>query len=98
MANTIVENKKALFDFIIEEQIEAGISLRGWEVKSLRDNRGHIKESYAILRKNEVFLIGAHFSPLQQTKLREDSEITRSRKLLLNKKEISKLTRLIQQK
>ena len=45
MANTIVENKKALFDFIIEEQIEAGISLKGWEVKSLRDNRGHIKES-----------------------------------------------------
>ena len=98
MANTIVENKKALFDFIIEEQIEAGISLRGWEVKSLRDNRGHIKESYAILRKNEVFLIGAHFSPLQHTKLSDDSEITRNRKLLLNKKEISKLTRLIQQK
>ena len=98
MANTIVENKKALFDFIIEEQIEAGISLRGWEVKSLRDNHGHIKQSYAILRKNEVFLIGAHFSPLQHTKLTDDSEITRTRKLLLNKKEISKLTGLIQQK
>jgi SsrA-binding protein len=98
MANTIVENKKALFDFIIEDQFEAGISLKGWEVKSLRDNRGHIKESYAILRKNEVFLIGAHFSPLQNANLSDDSEITRSRKLLLNKKEISKLIGLIQQK
>ena len=60
MTNTIIKNKKALFDFNIEDQIEAGISLKGWEVKSLRDNRGNIKESYAILKNNEVFLIGAH--------------------------------------
>ena len=57
MANTIVENKKALFDFIIEEQIEAGISLRGWEVKSLRDNRGHIKESFERIRAQTEFCI-----------------------------------------
>ena len=48
MTNTIIKNKKALFDFNVEDQIEAGISLKGWEVKSLRDNRGNIKESYAI--------------------------------------------------
>ena len=49
MTNTIINNKKALFDFNVEDQIEAGISLKGWEVKSLRDNRGNIKESYACL-------------------------------------------------
>ena len=55
MANTIVENKKALFDFIIEEQIEAGISLKGWEVKSLRSNRGNIKESYALIKNFSIY-------------------------------------------
>ena len=98
MTNTIIKNKKALFDFNIEDQIEAGISLKGWEVKSLRDNRGNIKESYAILKNNEVFLIGAHFSPLRNANITDESEATRTRKLLLNKKEIAKLNGYISQK
>ena len=98
MTNTIIKNKKALFDFNVEDQIEAGISLKGWEVKSLRDNRGNIKESYAILKNNEVFLIGAHFSPLRNANLTDESEATRTRKLLLNKKEIAKLNGYISQK
>ena len=98
MTNTIIKNKKALFDFNIEDQIEAGISLKGWEVKSLRDNRGNIKESYAILKNNEVFLIGAHFSPLRNANIIDESEATRTRKLLLNKKEIAKLNGYISQK
>ena len=73
----------------IRDRIEAGSSLKGWEVKSLRDNRGNIKESYAILKNNEVFLIGAHFSPLRNANITDESEATRSRKLLLNKKEIA---------
>ena len=98
MTNTIIKNKKALFDFNVEDQIEAGISLKGWEVKSLRDNRGNIKESYAILKNNEVFLIGAHFSPLRNANITDESEATRTRKLLLNKKEIAKLNGYISQK
>ena len=98
MTITIIKNKKALFDFNVEDQIEAGISLKGWEVKSLRDNRGNIKESYAILKNNEVFLIGAHFSPLRNANITDESEATRTRKLLLNKKEIAKLNGYISQK
>ena len=98
MTITIIKNKKALFDFNVEEQIEAGISLKGWEVKSLRDNRGNIKESYAVLKNNEVFLIGAHFSPLRNANITDESEATRTRKLLLNKKEIAKLNGYISQK
>ena len=98
MTNTIIKNKKALFDFNIEDQIEAGISLKGWEVKSLRDNRGNIKESYAILKNNEVFLIGAHLSPLRNANITDESEATRTRKLLLKKKEIAKLNGYITQK
>ena len=64
MTTTIIENKKAKFDFFIEEKIEAGISLEGWEVKSLRSNRGNIKESYALVKNNEVFIIGSHISPM----------------------------------
>ena len=98
MATTITDNKKALFDFFIEEKIEAGVVLKGWEVKSLRANRGNIKESYAILRKKEVYLIGAHFSPLPNANIKDEDEVTRTRKLLLNKKEITKIINYIQQK
>jgi len=98
MATTITDNKKALFDFFIEEKIEAGVVLKGWEVKSLRANRGNIKESYAILRKKEVYLIGAHFSPLPNANIKDEDEVTRTRKLLLNRKEITKIINFIQQK
>lgn len=98
MATTITDNKKALFDFFIEEKIEAGVVLKGWEVKCLRANRGNIKESYAILRKKEVYLIGAHFSPLPNANIKDEDEVTRTRKLLLNRKEITKIINFIQQK
>ena len=61
---TIVNNKKGRFDYIIIDEYEAGISLKGWEIKALRANQGNIKESYATIKKGEVLLIGAHFSPL----------------------------------
>ena len=98
MTTTIIENKKAKFDFFIEEKIEAGISLKGWEVKSLRSNRGNIKESYALVKNNEVFIIGSHISPLPNVNINEDTDPTRTRKLLLKGKEISKISGLVTQK
>ena len=90
--------KKHKFDYFIEEKIEAGISLKGWEVKSLRSNRGNIKESYALVKNNEVFIIGSHISPMPNVTTNEDTDPTRTRKLLLKAKEISKISGLVTQK
>jgi len=98
MTTTIIENKKAKFDFFIEEKIEAGISLKGWEVKSLRSNRGNIKESYALVKNNEIFIIGSHISPMPNVSANENTDPTRTRKLLLKAKEISKISGLVAQK
>ncbi len=84
-------NKKALHDFTIEETYEAGIALTGPEVKSIREGRANLKESYARVRDGEVFLIGAHISPYENATHR-DQRPTRDRKLLLHRKEIDRLT------
>ncbi len=85
------KNKKALHDFNIEETYEAGIALTGPEVKSVREGRANLKESYARVRDGEVFLIGAHISPYENATQR-DQRPTRDRKLLLHRKEIDRLT------
>ena len=90
-SNTIAINRKARYDYAIEDQFEAGIVLEGWEVKSLRDGRAQLKESYVTVYKGEVFLVGAHFSPLASASTHVNPVPTRSRKLLLHKREISKL-------
>lgn len=90
-SNTIAVNRKAGFDYFIEEQFEAGIVLEGWEVKSMRDGRVQLKESYVIVQNGEIFLVGAHISPLKQASTHIQPNPTRSRKLLLNRREISKL-------
>ena len=84
------KNKKALHDFTIEETYEAGIALTGPEVKSIREGRANLKESYARVRDGEVFLIGAHISPYENATHR-DQRPTRDRKLLLHRKEIDRL-------
>jgi SsrA-binding protein len=84
------QNRKALHDFNIEETYEAGIALMGPEVKSIRQGRANLKESYARIRDGEVFLIGAHVSPYANATHREQLP-TRDRKLLLHKKEIARL-------
>ncbi len=84
-------NKKALHDFDIEETYEAGIVLEGPEVKSIREGRANLKESYARVRDGEAFLVGAHVSPYENATHREQLP-TRDRKLLLHKKEIARLT------
>lgn len=89
--STIVLNKKASHDYFIEQRIEAGIALEGWEVKSLRAGRGQIKESYVKILHAEAFLIGAHISPLPTASTHVNPDPTRTRKLLLKRSELNKL-------
>ncbi|UDG81893.1 SsrA-binding protein SmpB [Candidatus Vallotia cooleyia] len=88
---SIIDNKKAFFDYLIEERYEAGLVLEGWEAKALRARRGQIKEGYIVARNGELFLIGAHISPLQTTSTHVHVDPIRTRKLLLNAHEIRKL-------
>lgn len=87
----IAQNKRARFEYFIEDSYEAGLMLEGWEVKSLREGRAQITEAYVSIRKGEAWLIGAHFTPLKQTCTHVLADATRTRKLLLNKKELSVL-------
>ncbi|OGT43220.1 MAG: SsrA-binding protein [Gammaproteobacteria bacterium RIFCSPHIGHO2_12_FULL_40_19] len=87
----IASNKKAWHDYHIEARFEAGLVLEGWEVKSIRAGHVQLKESYIILKKEEAWLIGAHFTPLKTASTHVDPDPTRSRKLLLNRREINKL-------
>ena len=88
---TIARNKKATHDYFIIEEFEAGVSLLGWEVKSLREGRVQLKESYVINRDGELYLFGAHITPLKQASTHVVADPTRTRKLLLNRREISYL-------
>ena len=88
---SIVDNKKAFHDYFIEERFEAGMSLEGWEVKSIRAGRAQIKEAYVTIRRGEVFLFGAHISPLPTASTHINPDPSRTRKLLLNAEEIKKL-------
>jgi SsrA-binding protein len=88
---SIVENKKAFHDYFVEERFEAGIALEGWEVKAIRAGRAQLKEAYVIVSNGEVFLIGAHVSPLPTASTHVQPDPTRTRKLLLNAGEINKL-------
>ncbi|BBB22458.1 SsrA-binding protein [Abyssogena phaseoliformis symbiont OG214] len=97
-SNTIALNKKARHDYFIEQTLEAGLSLEGWEVKSLRDSKVQIKESYVILKNNELFLFGAHISPLKSASTHVNTDPTRTRKLLLNRLEINRIRDKVNQK
>ena len=97
-SNTIALNKKARHDYFIEQTLEAGLSLEGWEVKSLRDNKVHIKESYVILKNNELYLFGAHISPLKNASTHVNPDPTRTRKLLLHRLEINRIKDKVNQK
>ena len=88
---TIVDNRKAFHDYFIEERFEAGVSLQGWEAKSIRAGRVQLKEAYVIVRGGEVYLFGAHISALTSTSTHVHPEATRTRKLLLHAAEIKKM-------
>ncbi len=90
-SNTIAQNKKARFDYFIEEDFEAGLALEGWEVKSMREGRVQLKESYVIVKNGELFLFGAHISPLISTSTHVKANPLRERKLLMKRYEINRL-------
>lgn len=88
---SILENRKAFHDYFIEERLEAGLVLQGWEVKAIRAGRAQLKEAYVVVRGDEIFLIGAHISPLTSASTHVHADPTRTRKLLLHSEEIQKL-------
>lgn len=85
-----INNKKAYYDYQILDTIEAGLVLSGTEIKSIRDGRANLKDSYAIVKNGEVFILNMHISHYKEGNIFNHNE-TRTRKLLLNKKEIFKL-------
>ncbi len=93
---SIITNKKAFHDYFIEEKFEAGVSLLGWEVKAIRAGRANIKESYVVIRDGEVFIFGMHITPLAEASTHVHPDPTRTRKLLLHAKQISKLIGLVE--
>ena len=94
---TVAQNKKAYHDYFIEEKIECGIVLAGTEVKSLRQGKANLKDSYAQIKNGEMFLCGMHISPYEFGNI-FNLDPMRDRKLLLHKKEISRLLGLTTQK
>jgi len=88
---SIIDNKKAFFDYFIEERYEAGLVLEGWEVKAIRAGRVQLKEAYVVVRNGAVWLIGCHISPLATASTHIHPDPTRSRKLLLHADEVKKL-------
>ncbi len=95
---TIADNKKAFFDYYIEERYEAGMVLEGWEVKAIRANRAQIKEGYVVIRGAELFLIGAHISPLLSASSHIQPDPVRTRKLLLHAEQIKRLIGKVEQR
>ncbi len=93
----IARNKRAKFDYELQDRFEAGLELRGSEVKSLRAGKASIVEAYIRLRKGEAWLLQANIPEYQQASY-NNHEPTRARKLLLNKRELKKLKRLVQEK
>ncbi len=94
----IAENRRARFDYFIEERFEAGLVLQGWEVKSLRAGKAQITESHVFLRNGEAFVIGAHFAPLNTASTHVTAEPTRTRKLLMNRSELEYLLGAVERK
>jgi SsrA-binding protein len=90
-AMSIVANRKAYHDYFIEEKLEAGLSLLGWEVKAIRAGRAQLKEAYVIVKNGEIQLIGAHITPLSTASTHIQADPVRTRKLLLHRNEINRL-------
>jgi SsrA-binding protein len=88
---TIAANAKARHDYFIEDRIEAGLALEGWEVKSLRAGRLQLKESYVVIRQGEIWLLGANIAPLASASTHVQADPTRTRKLLVHRRELDRL-------
>ena len=97
-SNVIAQNKKARFDFFIEEDFQAGLELEGWEVKSLRAGKIQLNESYILLKNNEAWLFGALITPLITASTHSNHDALRLRKLLMHRKELDRLIGQVEQK
>jgi len=95
---TIAVNKKARHDYFIEKHFECGIVLEGWEVKSLRAGRAQITETYVFLKNGEAWVTGAHITPLNTASTHINPDPTRTRKLLLNRKELDQMVGAVERK
>ena len=95
--STIALNKKARHEYHIHERYEAGVALLGWEVKSLRAGKCQLVDSYILLKDGEAWLLGAHITPLSTASTHVVADPTRTRKLLLHKKEIARLIGAVNQ-
>ena len=96
--SSIADNRKARHDYFIEETYEAGLSLQGWEVKSLRAGRAQLKEAYVFIKNGEAFLFGAHISALPTASTHIIPDPIRTRKLLLNRSELNHLVGAVERK
>lgn len=94
----IAQNKKARHDYFIEDTLEAGLVLQGWEVKSLREGRAQLTESYVHIRNGEAWLLGAHITPLKTVSTHIRPDPTRTRKLLLQRHELDRLIGAVERK
>ena len=95
---SIVDNRKASHDYFIEERYEAGIALQGWEVKAIRAGRAQIGDAYVMVRNAELYLLGAHISPLPTVSTHYTPDPTRTRKLLMHAEEIRRLIGKVEQR
>lgn len=95
---TIAVNKRARFEYHLEERIEAGIALEGWEVKSLREGKLQFADSYVLLKDGEAFLFGCRVDPLPTVSTHRQPDPLRTRKLLLHRREIDRLTAAVDRK
>jgi SsrA-binding protein len=95
---TIALNKRARFEYEIEERLEAGVALAGWEVKALREGRVQFADSYVLLKDNEAFLFGCQINPLPTASTHISPDPTRTRKLLLHRREIDSLVGAVDRK
>jgi SsrA-binding protein len=97
-AGRIAVNRRARHDYFIEQRFEAGVVLQGWEVKALRAGRLQLQEAYVLLKDDEAWLFGAHMSPLLAASTHVQPDPTRSRKLLLHRRQIDSLVGAVERR
>jgi SsrA-binding protein len=96
--SSIAQNRKARFDYFIEDRLEAGVALQGWEVKSMRAGKAQLTDAFVIFRAGEAWMLGSHVAPLNTVSTHVTADPKRLRKLLLNRREIDRLTGLVERK
>ncbi|CAA2105358.1 SsrA-binding protein SmpB [Variovorax paradoxus] len=97
-SSRIADNKKAAYNYFFEERLEAGMVLEGWEVKSLREGKVQLTDGYVVIRNGEMFVLGCQINPLKSASTHVSPDSVRTKKLLLKKDEIRRLTAKVEQK